>query len=218
MTTCVAWPTPYCLVGEQAICLDIKGNRYFGLGRRASMALRRLSEHDQLSADESTALEHLERRGALHGVRNGRAGVPGCAGTETILDEPTAGKDWSVLPAVGWRLICARYRVRRGFAAALEPIVRYRSNSALKLTPDRDLLRLICSAYQRTDLVFPAHDNCLPRSLGLTEHLLRRGQDVRLYIGVMLRPFRAHCWVQQGSTLLNDWPETIRNFTPLLVL
>ena len=123
-----------------------------------------------------------------------------------------------MVPAVGWQLIRVRHRIRRGFAAALDPILRYRSGSTPQPTPDWDILRLVCSAYQRSELLFPAHDNCLPRSLALTEHLLRRGQDVRLYIGVMLRPFRAHCWVQHGSRLLNDWPETIRNFTPLLVL
>jgi hypothetical protein len=35
-------------------------------------------------------------------------------------------------------------------------------------------------------------------------------------IGVKLNPFAAHCWLQVGDVVLNDLPERVAAFTPIL--
>ena len=41
------------------------------------------------------------------------------------------------------------------------------------------------------------------------------GADVVL--AVKLGPFAAHCWTQIGDQVLNDTPEEVARFTPILV-
>ena len=60
-------------------------------------------------------------------------------------------------------------------------------------------------------------DACLPHSLAVAERLIRAGQPAQLVFGVRLGPFAAHCWVQQGSLVVNDRVEIVRTFTPILV-
>jgi hypothetical protein len=36
--------------------------------------------------------------------------------------------------------------------------------------------------------------------------------------GVMTKPFGAHCWIQAGDVVLNDVPENVRRFEPILVV
>lgn len=40
--------------------------------------------------------------------------------------------------------------------------------------------------------------------------------DATLVIGVRIRPFAAHCWVQAEQTLLNDAVAPIQELTPIM--
>jgi hypothetical protein len=37
-------------------------------------------------------------------------------------------------------------------------------------------------------------------------------------IGVRTQPFGAHSWVQNGAVVLNDTPERVSSFTPILAV
>lgn len=85
-------------------------------------------------------------------------------------------------------------------------------------TVDKAALRDLAAQFARTARLTQAHDRCLPRSLALARHALARGWPVDLVMGVHLRPFAAHCWVQAGTDLLNDRLDNVRPFTPILVV
>ncbi len=36
--------------------------------------------------------------------------------------------------------------------------------------------------------------------------------------GVKTEPFDAHCWVQHGEIVLNDAPDRVRQYSPILVV
>ena len=36
--------------------------------------------------------------------------------------------------------------------------------------------------------------------------------------GVKTEPFDAHCWVQHGEVVLNDAPDRVRQYSPILVV
>ena len=36
--------------------------------------------------------------------------------------------------------------------------------------------------------------------------------------GVKTEPFDAHCWVQHGDVVLNDAPDRVRQYSPILVV
>ena len=52
----------------------------------------------------------------------------------------------------------------------------------------------------------------------MLDFLHRRGSDARAVFGVMARPFRAHCWLQSETEILNDDADHVRAFTPILVI
>lgn len=62
------------------------------------------------------------------------------------------------------------------------------------------------------------HDRCLHDSLALIHFLTTRGLIAQWVIGVRLRPFGAHSWVQRGSVVLNDQPDHVRAYEPILVV
>lgn len=65
---------------------------------------------------------------------------------------------------------------------------------------------------------FTAEDKCLQDSLALTNYLAAESALARWVIGVKIRPFGAHSWVQSGPTVLNDLSEHVRRYTPILVV
>jgi hypothetical protein len=61
-------------------------------------------------------------------------------------------------------------------------------------------------------------DRCLFDSLVLLEYLARYRVPASLVIGVRTRSFQAHSWVQLGRYVLNDAPEHVSGFTPILTV
>jgi hypothetical protein len=59
-------------------------------------------------------------------------------------------------------------------------------------------------------------DACLFDSVVLTDFLYRQGVSVDLLIGVRIRPFVAHSWVQTEGLALNGLPEYLAAYTPIL--
>jgi hypothetical protein len=80
-------------------------------------------------------------------------------------------------------------------------------------------LRDAVSAYTRMrPFLFTVHDKCLHDSLTLVGFLAKEGMFARWVIGVRTRPFAAHSWVQSGHLVLNDVPEHVRTYTPILTV
>lgn len=66
--------------------------------------------------------------------------------------------------------------------------------------------------------LFPGSHSCLPDSLLLLEFLAAHRIYPTWVFGVRVRPWRAHCWVQQSDVVLNDAVERVRNFTPIMAI
>ncbi len=64
----------------------------------------------------------------------------------------------------------------------------------------------------------PTSAKCLLRSFMLLRLLHRRGHDALWVFGVRTWPFHAHCWLQCEDLVLDDEPDRIRAFTPIVVL
>ena len=67
-------------------------------------------------------------------------------------------------------------------------------------------------------LFFTSKDECLFDSLVLLELLARKHLFPTWVFGVSMNPFRAHSWVQTGDRVLNDLPERVARFTPILAV
>ncbi len=62
----------------------------------------------------------------------------------------------------------------------------------------------------------PFDGECLFRSVLRRRFLMALGHRPDFVIGVRTWPFRAHCWLQSGTHALDDWPERLCAYRPIL--
>src|SRR5262249_42953237 len=80
------------------------------------------------------------------------------------------------------------------------------------------LERCMATFLRLRPLIFTAHDRCLFDSLALKEFLRLHGIFPDLIFGVRSDPFSAHCWLQHREIVINDDPENVQDFTPIMVV
>ncbi len=77
---------------------------------------------------------------------------------------------------------------------------------------------LIAAFRRLRPLAFTAKGRCLVHALTLVKFLSHYGVRPTWYIGVMLRPWAAHSWVQLDGLVLDSTPEKVCEFTPILAV
>lgn len=84
---------------------------------------------------------------------------------------------------------------------------------------DAHRLRRLVTAFARLrPLFYTLRGACLLDSLTLLHFLSAEGIHPDWVFGVKTEPFDAHCWVQQGEILLNDVPDRVRQYSPILLV
>ncbi|WP_271145909.1 lasso peptide biosynthesis B2 protein [Brevundimonas sp. NIBR10] len=81
------------------------------------------------------------------------------------------------------------------------------------ITVDRTI-----GAFETVRPWLPGQGLCLQRAFSLLSCLARRGVPVDWVFGVRTWPFAAHCWLQQGDTVLADDLDRVLGFTPILIV
>jgi hypothetical protein len=208
-------------LGERAILLDLRSDRYFGLSSRCEAAFLRLMEPDSSVDADTEILDGLVRDGILEQVSGKGSIMP----FGPKFPPATSLLDGGRLPIGAWRQARAAWALKR-------------SQHELKTRPLHDLVselsacrpehdgssniaddaRRICWAFEAAGLLVTPLRNCLSRSLALAGTLRAGGHACELIVGVAINPFQAHAWVQTGDTLLNDRLERVRQFTPILAV
>jgi hypothetical protein len=80
-------------------------------------------------------------------------------------------------------------------------------------------LRALVSAFTRLrPLFYTLRSACLLDSLTLLHFLAAEDIHPEWVFGVKTEPFDAHCWVQHGEAVLNDVPDRVRQYSPILVV
>ncbi len=64
----------------------------------------------------------------------------------------------------------------------------------------------------------PGQEACLYRAYLLRTLLRRAGADAQWVFGVRTWPFSAHCWLQLGDAVLDDDPDRIAAYTPIMTV
>ncbi|TPG21790.1 lasso peptide biosynthesis B2 protein [Sphingomonas koreensis] len=210
----------FCRVDNRFVVLDLVGDRYFCLEGAAEDAFRRLT--DGTSAPPGSRADG-ERLVALGIVRH-------CAEAKSItpcLAPPTAASQ--VVPlgvritlgnciAASARLVAAKITLKLfGLDAVIAPLVRIKRRQR-RASEARHHLQSIITQFQNLDRWVTPLDQCVPRSVAIMRCCLAAHIDATLVIGVKLRPFAAHCWVQHGDMLLAEQLDTVRLYTPILVV
>lgn len=222
-----------CCADGQIILLDLRRNRYVGVGARPS--LTSAIEGWPASPDEAgppAAPTHFARMLAPLVAQGLVTDKPKKARLPTQqLEAPGRSlnaDDSAPHPPVGWHRACRFHRS----AAAASLRLRCQSLAGIadavatrRASPpgpgDASTLEIAqeaVAAYQRLRLfAFSAHDRCLHDALTLVGFLAAEGIAAHWVIGVRTRPFGAHSWAQIGDIVLNDQHEQVRRFAPILV-
>jgi hypothetical protein len=80
-------------------------------------------------------------------------------------------------------------------------------------------LRALVSAFTRLrPLFYTLRSACLLDSLTMVHFLGAEGIHPDWVFGVKTEPFDAHCWVQHGEVVLNDAPDRVRQYSPILIV
>lgn len=209
----------FCEVGERIIFLDIRADRYFGLGTTAEAAFRRSVAGPPVTEDDPATARLLASGLLVNGAPSApRACVIPAVASESLLDldRPATGMP-SLLGACG-ALIRAHLALRWiGLAAALDGVTAHRARQR-PVGRASERLSEVAAAFDLTTRLTRSHDRCLVRSIAIMHRLASLGVVAELVIGVRLRPFAAHSWVQQGPRLVSDRLDQVRSYTPILVL
>ncbi len=95
------------------------------------------------------------------------------------------------------------------------------SRGRLRRAPAPDLAAtraLVMACTRLRPLFYTLRDACVLDSLTMLHFLASYGAHPEWVFGVKTEPFDAHCWLQQGELLLNDLPERVRRYSPILLV
>lgn len=213
----------FCNVGGRLLFLDIAADRYFCLGECANRAFAKLVAGERLTNDEEESLAAMVRQKLLvakggHGAPTACVPPPHCR--FSALDQ-AAGHSPRLSSVVAAAAALAASRVALKRAGLARTVSRFDQRRQLReeLRPNSgERLIDVAAAFHRAALLFSPLDQCLPRAIAIANRLIAHGIAPTLVIGVKLKPFAAHSWVQVGPGLINDQIDNIRNFTPILVV
>jgi Transglutaminase-like superfamily len=114
---------------------------------------------------------------------------------------------------VDWRLRT------QSFSRILARIVRRRRRVELSnIVYSAAFASGIIGAFKVLRPLYPRSYLCLFDSLALIEFLAGCQLFPHVVFGVVADPFQAHCWVQEGSTILNDDVERVRRYKPIMIV
>jgi hypothetical protein len=205
----------FCEIDGQHIFLDLKADRYFSLPPAAAAAFLALLQGDASPAH----VVGLHAAGLLVQAPAGRPLEP------TIHPEPSSSflEDSEIGLGLGMTLIAetlflvlgARQAVRRKRLPGLLAKPGHGDSASQEVCRERRDRAL--GQFLRARRTIPIAPNCLYDSLALRRFLQRRAIPADLVIGTKLHPFAAHCWLQDGSMVLNDSLAAARGFAPILV-
>lgn len=230
-----------CSTATGTVLLDLQRNRYFGVGRNETIALRSLAGNWQSLAaapvsfaSDAEALPVQEAVGIADklvqaGLLSNSAPEP-AAFTTTQVDLnsllTSVGHELDRKSAIRWRHIIsflractwARRSVRsRTLFLVAEDIGRQKNVASAPFDNDR-AIELVGIFRRLRPHTFAARDQCLFHALALVRFLAYYDVYPTWVIGVRTKPWAAHSWVQQGTLLLDANPEQVCEYTPILAI
>ena len=230
-----------CATATGTVFLDLRRNRYFGVGRKETVVLRSLASNWDSPATTSASFagdtESLPLQDAVRiADKLVEAGLLSNSAPEPAAFTPTQVDLQSLLTSVGheidrkssirWRHLVAflractwaRRSVRsRTLYLVAEDIGRQKSAAGASFDADR-AIELVSIFRRLRPHTFAARDQCLFHALALVRFLASYDVHPTWVIGVRTKPWAAHSWVQHGTLLLDSNPEEVCEYTPILAI
>lgn len=216
----------YCEIDGHLIFLDILNDRYFRLPPTLERAFAAHVDGEGAADGGVAALVGRNILVEAHGT-GGRT-------VSSSIERPaySAVEQANAAPSVPMIAALDVFRIvlstqlqlkRRGLKRILDSLVSYRRQKASPsaspaAAPSRQALLEAAAQFRRARPYVPVETRCLLDSLSLTRFLAKRHLHANIVFGVTAEPFSAHCWVQTGSTVLNDTVGNANAHTPIRVI
>jgi hypothetical protein len=227
-----------CVSGQHVVLMDLERDKYVAVApahRLASWvrgwpigALQAAGAESSAGADPDALISQMLAHGML--VTDPSVGKPAIPVTIARPQGSLVEFDLDSRPraSAGELLRFAASCARAQLSLKLRPIqsiveaVRERKARRAAGAPsaaDAGRLRRLVTAFARLrPLFYTLRGACLLDSLTLLHFLSAEGIHPDWVFGVKTEPFDAHCWVQQGELLLNDVPDRVRQYSPILLV
>jgi Transglutaminase-like superfamily len=230
-----------CVTGTGSVILDLKRDKYLGLGREETELLvdavlgwprpvwQRSVCHDSNAASQATnnLCESLLTEGVLQ--RSVEPARP--AAVPTLGDMKgewvSIGDELEVRGTVKLRHIAnflaaylwARYSLARRPFCMVVAEVRLQKRHIECVIDEQLILHVsgMVDVFRRLrPFVFAPEGHCLLHALTLVRFLSKYQLHPEWVIGVTTQPWGAHSWVQWGNYLLDSNPEKVCAYTPIM--
>jgi hypothetical protein len=221
-----------CATQTAAVMLDLHADRYYGLDRRQTLALSLAVKGwprttCDVSIDERFVREtaqYFANRGLLTpDASRGKSAEPvvlprveqALYQWDSRSTPPIHTRDvMRMAGAMAQTAISLRLRQLR-HAAARTGRRKARSRAGASADAMRDATAVFLAL---RPFFYTVGGRCLYDSMVLLEFLAARRLFPVWVIGITMVPFAAHSWVQFENAVLNDEPEFVRGFTPILAI
>lgn len=217
-----------------AVLLDLQRNRYFGIGSKETQAIARVALNlpyqpralPPQSMEESLAIAaRLTSAGLLTAAEPsspqlgmGQIDLDGAlSSVGHEIEVPHVLHPGHVLQffrACAWAKLSLRHRSLYWIAQS----ITRRKQAAGAAFQLEDGAALVGIFRRLRPLAFTAQDRCLFHALALVRFLSYYQVFPSWVIGVRLRPWAAHSWVQHHTLLLDASPEEVCEYAPILVI
>ena len=225
-----------CITGRQCMFLDLRQDRYLSVQRTVMDSLAPHIHGWQLppASPPRSAAHHGEimqlaadliAAGILqpYRVRTHTRTSPSCPAAQDFTSLTSQGIESDTHPArfrIIAALIYADHLLRH---VALWRIVQRMSAmaSTVRNRPRSDSVmtaNALTNSFRRSRPWYPRNYLCLFDSLALMLFLLRSGIHAQWVFGVREDPFGAHCWIQCGPVVLNEYLDRTCLYTPIMVV
>jgi len=227
-----------CVSGQHVVLMDLERDKYVAVipAHRLAAWVRGWPVGAALPADSphrvDPGADALVSQMLAHGmlVSDPHVGKPAVPVAATRAVRSLVEFDLDTRPKGGAGLL---WRFGRSWAHAqlslklrpiqsiVEAVRERRARRAASGRGDADpaRLRALVTAFTRLrPLFYTLRSACLLDSLTLVHFLGAEGIHPDWVFGVKTEPFDAHCWVQQGETVLNDAADRVRQYSPILVV
>ena len=209
-----------CSPNGQTILLDLRTGRYAAMSSSAGAALHRLQTHGELDAAGRQAVAPLVARGLLIPTASEVPRASPRAPTTDIASDMVASVRSGEIVLAFSAHLAARMLLRVLGLPRLYRALRWSAGAAPGCHPRYDERRAcrLAFALGRAELLLTRRDRCLARSVAFKLLAALYQMDVTLVIGVEVRPFSAHCWIEHDGCVLNGPIDEVTPFTPILAV
>jgi hypothetical protein len=227
-----------CPLLSSTVLLDLKRNRYFGIGTKETRALSTLALNWDEANGSATPVDRLDpeaaiamadalieagllsrdvpaERAAFGGAPLDLSGVLTSAGHQLNRSSPLRLAHLaSFVAALAWTRRALRSRTLYSIACEL----RDQKAAADGPFDEHRAIELVGIFRRLRPHTFAARDRCLFHSLALVRFMARHAVFPTWVIGVRAKPWGAHAWVQENKLLLDANPEQVCEYTPILTV